>query len=118
MCRAFKRRRPASIVRPTGSDLTDAQAGRLSPHRLLRMDNDRDVRALAGWFPAGQEQLESWLKGHTQRVNVRPPQKLRPSVAAFKRLIDTDPIVGMLVHRMIRAGPAFPRVQRPACARR
>jgi len=50
-----------------------------------------DVRALAGWFPPGQEQLESWLAGHVERVGGREAQKLRPSVAAFKDLIEVTP---------------------------
>lgn len=77
----------------------------MSPHRLLSMDDNHDVRGLAGWLPAGQEQLESWLQGHVQRVDARAFHELRPSVAAFKNLIDSDPIVGMLVHRMIEQVP-------------
>ena len=69
------------------------------------MGNDHDVRGLAGWFPASQEQLESWLQGHGERVDARKAQDLRPSVANFKSLIDTDPIVGMLVRRMIEQVP-------------
>ena len=69
------------------------------------MDNKYDVRGLAGWFPARQEQLESWLQGHSQRVDARDSRELRPSVAAFKNLIDTDPVVGMLVRRMIEQVP-------------
>lgn len=64
-----------------------------------------DVRALAGWFPPSQEQLESWLAGHVERVEGRRAEDLRPSVAAFKDLIDRDPVVGMLVHRMVEQVP-------------
>lgn len=67
-----------------------------------------DVRGLAGWFPPGQEQLESWLTGHVERVGGRQGregQQLRPSVAAFRDLIDSDPVVGMLVRRMIEQVP-------------
>ena len=64
-----------------------------------------DVRALAGWFPPGQEQLEAWLAGHVERVGDAKGRALRPSVAAFKELIDNDPVVGMLVHRMIEQVP-------------
>ena len=64
-----------------------------------------DVRGLAGWLPAGQEQLESWLAGHVERVSGRETHELRPSVAAFKDLIDSDPVVGMLVSRMIEQVP-------------
>lgn len=64
-----------------------------------------DVRGLAGWLPPGQKQLESWLAGHGERVGGREGQELRPSVAAFKDLIDSDPVVGMLVRRMIEQVP-------------
>jgi len=64
-----------------------------------------DVRALAGWFPPGQEQLESWLAGHVERVGGREAQELRPSVTAFRDLINSDPVVGMLVRRMIEQVP-------------
>jgi len=64
-----------------------------------------DVRGLAGWFPPGQEQLEGWLAGHVERVGGREGQELRPSVAAFKDLIDSDPVVGMLVRRMVEQVP-------------
>ena len=69
------------------------------------MSDMQDVRGLAGWFPASQEKLESWLHGHAERVDARGSQELHPSVAAFKRLIDADPIVGMLVRRMIEQVP-------------
>ena len=64
-----------------------------------------DVRALAGWLPPAQEQLEGWLAGHVERVEGRDPQTLHPSVAAFRDLINSDPVVGMLVHRMIEQVP-------------
>lgn len=64
-----------------------------------------DVRSLAGWLPANQEQLESWLADHCQRVEAAGLRTLRPSVAAFKHLIDTDPVVGMLAHRMLEQAP-------------
>jgi len=64
-----------------------------------------DVRGRAGWFPPIQEQLESWLAGHVERVDGRESKELRPSVAAFKELIDSDPVVGMLVRRMVEQVP-------------
>lgn len=30
-----------------------------------------DVRRRAGWFPQNQDDLESWLAGHRERVNAR-----------------------------------------------
>ncbi len=65
-----------------------------------------DVRALAGWLPPAQEHLERSLAGHVERVEGRDPRTLRPSVAAFRDPIDSDPVVGMLVHRMIEQVPA------------
>jgi len=64
-----------------------------------------DVRSRAGWLPSGQKQLEGWLSGHVERVDGREAQDLRPSVAAFKSLIDSDPVVAMLVRRMIEQVP-------------
>jgi phosphatidylserine decarboxylase len=49
--------------------------------------------------------LEKWLEGHVERVDGLGSRELRPSVAAFKTLIDSDPVVGMLVHRMIEQRP-------------
>lgn len=64
-----------------------------------------DVRHLAGWIPADQEKLEGWLDGHVRRVEEGGPRELRPSVAAFKELIEGDSVVGMLVQRMIDQRP-------------
>jgi phosphatidylserine decarboxylase len=64
-----------------------------------------DVRSLAGWLPAGQQQLEDWLAGHAGQVEAAGPRELRPSVAAFQHLIDHDAVVGMLVHRMVAQSP-------------
>ncbi|MEO9222537.1 MAG: phosphatidylserine decarboxylase family protein [Mycobacteriaceae bacterium] len=64
-----------------------------------------DVRGLAGWFPPSQEQLERWLTEHVERVDGRGSTELRPSVAAFSELIDSDPVVGMLVRRMVEQVP-------------
>jgi phosphatidylserine decarboxylase len=64
-----------------------------------------DVRHLAGWLPPSQEHLESWLAGHSQRLEDLGPRPLRPSVAGFKHLIDTEPVIGMLVHRMVEQEP-------------
>jgi hypothetical protein len=45
------------------------------------------------------------LAGHVERVDGRESTALRPSVAAFNDLIDSDPVVGMLVARMVEQVP-------------
>jgi len=61
-----------------------------------------DVRRRAGWFPDGQDDLEAWLAGHAERAAARGGQAPRHrSVVAFAELIETDPVVGMYVRRMI-----------------
>lgn len=64
-----------------------------------------DVRQRAGWVPAEQADLENWLEGHVSRVDATLAGPLKPSIVAFKELIDTDPVVGMLVHRMVEQQP-------------
>ena len=57
-------------------------------------------------MPDSQEDLESWLAGHRERVEARGEQVvLHPVVAEFQRLIDTDPVVRMYVERMIAQVP-------------
>jgi len=65
-----------------------------------------DVRRQAGWLPASQESLEDWLAGHRQRVEAKGQDiELHPAVADFRRLIASDPVVGMYVSRMIDQVP-------------
>lgn len=65
-----------------------------------------DVRRRAGWLPDSQEDLETWLAGHRERVEARGEQiVLHPVLTEFQELIDTDPIVGMYVERMIAQVP-------------
>lgn len=63
------------------------------------------MRHLAGWLPADRDQFEKWLEGHVQRVDASGSRPLRASVAAFKSLIESDPVVGMLVTRMVEQQP-------------
>ncbi|MBV9050352.1 MAG: hypothetical protein JOY58_18940, partial [Solirubrobacterales bacterium] len=57
-----------------------------------------DVRRLAGWLPDDQEDLESWLEGHRERVGARSEQTvLHPVLIQFQELIDSDPVVRMYV---------------------
>ena len=64
-----------------------------------------DVRNLAGWLPGDRAKFEAWLKGHVKRVDAAEDRPLRPSVAAFRDLIQFDPVVGMLVRRMVEQQP-------------
>jgi phosphatidylserine decarboxylase len=65
-----------------------------------------DVRRQAGWLPAGQDALEDWLAGHSERVEAkRHAIELHPAVLDFQRLIASDPVVGMYISRMIAQVP-------------
>ncbi len=64
-----------------------------------------DVSRRAGWLPE-QDDLESWLAGHRQRVEAMGEQLvLHPVISEFQELIDTDPIVRMYVNQMIEQVP-------------
>jgi phosphatidylserine decarboxylase len=66
-----------------------------------------DVRRLAGWLPEGQEDLESWLAGHQQRVEARGEQiVLHPVIEEFRELIATDPVVRLYMNQMIAQVPS------------
>ena len=60
-----------------------------------------DVRRRAGWLPEGQDDLESWLDGHRERVEAKGEQVvLHPVMTEFQELIDTieaeDPVIGLM----------------------
>ena len=64
------------------------------------------MRRRAGWLPNSQEDLESWLAGHRERVETKGDQVvLHPIIVEFQHLMDTDPIVRMYVERMIAQVP-------------
>jgi phosphatidylserine decarboxylase len=66
-----------------------------------------DVRRQAGWLPDDQDDLESWLAGHRERVEARGEQVvLHPVLVEFQELIDTDPVVRMYIHQMIAQVPS------------
>jgi phosphatidylserine decarboxylase len=66
-----------------------------------------DVRRQAGWLPEDQNDLESWLAGHAERVEARGEQiVLHPVLTEFQELIDTDPVVRMYMHQMIAQVPS------------
>src|SRR5271165_5416638 len=65
-----------------------------------------DVRRRAGWLPHDQDDLESWLVGHRERVEARGEQVvLHPVLTEFQELIDTDPVVRMYLNRMVAQVP-------------
>jgi phosphatidylserine decarboxylase len=66
-----------------------------------------DVRRRAGWLPAEQDDLESWLAGHRERVEARGEQVvLHPVLCEFQELIDSDPVVRMYLNQMIDQVPS------------
>jgi phosphatidylserine decarboxylase len=65
-----------------------------------------DVRRRAGWLPDHQDELESWLAGHRERVEARGEQVvLQPVITGFEQLIDSDPVLRMYITRMILEVP-------------
>lgn len=65
-----------------------------------------DVRRRAGWLSADQDDLESWLDDHRERVEAKGEQVVfHPVLAEFQNLIDTDPVLHMYVNRMITEVP-------------
>jgi phosphatidylserine decarboxylase len=66
-----------------------------------------DVRRRAGWLPEDQDELESWIAGHRERVESSGEQVvLHPVLREFQELIDTDPVVRMYVSQMIAQVPS------------
>jgi len=65
-----------------------------------------DVRRRAGWLPREDEDLETWLSGHRERVEAKGAQvAMHPVLTEFQALIDTDPVVRMYVHQMVDQAP-------------
>jgi phosphatidylserine decarboxylase len=74
---------------------------------VTKLPHEVDVRSQAGWFPEAQEDLESWLEGHRQRVQARGDEiTLHPAVTEFKALIERDAVVRLYVNEMIAQVPA------------
>jgi phosphatidylserine decarboxylase len=66
-----------------------------------------EVRRRAGWLPEDQDDLESWLAGHRERVEARGEQVvLHPVLVEFRELMDTDPVVRMYVNQMVAQVPS------------
>jgi phosphatidylserine decarboxylase len=69
--------------------------------------HELDVPRRAGWLPEEQEDLESWLAGHRERVEARGEQiVLHPVMVEFQGLIDGDPVVRMYMNQMIAQVPS------------
>jgi phosphatidylserine decarboxylase len=65
-----------------------------------------DVRRQAGWLPDDQDDLESWLAGHRERVEAKGEDVvLHPVIVEFQQLIDSDPVVRMYMNQMIAQVP-------------
>jgi phosphatidylserine decarboxylase len=65
------------------------------------------VRARAGWLPEDQDDLESWLAGHRERVEARGEHVvLHPVLTEFQELIDADPVVRMYMNQMVVQVPS------------
>ncbi len=74
------------------------------------VDHQLDVRRQAGWLPEEQDDLESWLAGHRERVEARGEQVvLHPVLVEFQELIDSDPVLRMYMHQMIAQVPSGKR---------
>lgn len=72
-----------------------------------------DVRRRAGWLPLDQDELESWLDGHRERVEAKGEQlALHPVLTEFQELIDTDPVVRLYVNEMITQVPRTKRYRK------
>jgi phosphatidylserine decarboxylase len=73
---------------------------------MTNPDHALDVRRRAGWLPESQDDLESWLDGHCERVEARGEQvELHPVLIEFQELINTDPVVRMYIDQMIAQVP-------------
>jgi hypothetical protein len=53
------------------------------------------VRRQAGWLPQAQEDLDSCLAGHRDRVESADTTPLHPVLREFHDLIEIDPLVRM-----------------------
>jgi phosphatidylserine decarboxylase len=63
-----------------------------------------DLKRQGGWLPPGQDELEQWLDGRTERAG-KPGVYEHPVIREFAKLIETDAIVRMYVTRMIDEVP-------------
>jgi phosphatidylserine decarboxylase len=75
--------------------------------RVTSRPDGLDVKRQAGWLPVEQDELESWLAAHRERVQARGEQVvLHPVLVEFQELMDSEPVVRMYVDRMIAQVPS------------
>ena len=68
--------------------------------------SQQDFRRRAGWLPADQQGLESWLRGQRSRIEDRDPDRaLHPAVAHLRDVVEGDPVLRMHAHEMISQVP-------------
>lgn len=73
---------------------------------MTSRSESRSAPRLAGWLPANQEDLESWLEGHGDRTESRGRDaELHPVLTEFQQLIDADPVVRLYLNEMIAQVP-------------
>lgn len=73
---------------------------------MTSRSESRSAPQLAGWLPANQEDLESWLEGHGDRTQSRGENvELHPVLTEFQQLIDADPVVRLYLNEMIAQVP-------------
>jgi phosphatidylserine decarboxylase len=73
---------------------TDAiSAGEVGGHRI------------GGWLPADHAEVEAWLAGQKNKIELRGSSELQPVIVEFGELIATDPVVRMYLNRMITEVP-------------
>ncbi|MGI3781035.1 MAG: phosphatidylserine decarboxylase family protein [Janthinobacterium lividum] len=64
-----------------------------------------DIRRRAGWLPNGQEDLEAWLSGHSERTEATGERDLHPAVVELQELLDSDAVLRMYFERMVTEVP-------------
>jgi len=80
---------------------------------VTKHPHEVDVKRRAGWLPEAQEDLESWLEGHRQRVEARGNEiALHPAVSEFKELIERDAVVRMYINEMVAQVPNSKQYQK------
>jgi hypothetical protein len=95
----------STISSPPAACWDGASAGIVPP--MTTRSQGVDVRRRAGWLPEDQDDLESWLAGHRERVEGRGEQVvLHPVLTEFQELMDTDPVVRMYMNQMIAQVPS------------
>ncbi|WP_156377913.1 phophatidylserine decarboxylase associated domain-containing protein [Williamsia sp. Leaf354] len=72
-----------------------------------------DSRRQGGWLPAEQDDLEQWLRGHSEKAESADGRVVHPVIVEFQELIDADPVVRMYLEKMIEQVPTGQDLPRP-----